>query len=151
MPHLSTQAIVLQTIDYGEYDRLVSLYTRDFGRLRAIAKGAKRSQKRFGSALEPCTHVQADFVDREHRGLSRLERCRIISAFPELALDIRKVAYGHYFLELADILAPSNPMDKVAKELAEVRVPMADTAHQILDSVDALVDRLASLRARVRL
>jgi len=106
MPQLSSQAIVLQTIDYGESDRIVSLYTRDFGRIRGIAKGAKRSRKRFGSSLEPFTHAEAFFVEKEARGLARLEQCRIIQSFPELARDIRRVVFGSYFLELVDTLTP---------------------------------------------
>jgi len=93
-------------MDYAEWDRIVSLFTQDFGRLKGIAKGAKRSQKRFGSALEPFTHVVVDFVDREHHGLTRLERCRIIHSVPEIAQDIRKVALGNYFLELVHTLTP---------------------------------------------
>jgi DNA repair protein RecO (recombination protein O) len=101
-----TQAIVLHTTDYGELDRIASLYTREFGRIRAIAKNAKRSQRRFGSSLEPFTHVDAFLVVREHQGLVRLERCECIAAFPELARSIHTVAYGHYLLELVQLLTP---------------------------------------------
>ncbi len=106
MPQLSSQAIILQTIDYAEWDRIVSLYTKDFGRIRGIAKGAKRSQKRFGSTLEPFTHNEVVFVDKETHGLIRLERCRMLSAFPEIAQDIKKIAFGNYFLELVNTLTP---------------------------------------------
>lgn len=106
MRHLSSHAIVLQTIDYGESDRIVSLYTRDFGRIRGIAKGAKRSRKRFGSSLEPFTHNEIFFVDKDSHGLVRLERCAIIRAFPEIALQIKKVVYGNYCIELVDTLTP---------------------------------------------
>ncbi len=106
MAHLASQAIVLQTSDYAEWDRLASLYTRDFGRIRGIAKGAKRSQKRFGSALEPFSHVDVFFVDKENHGLIRLERCRIIKMFPEIALDIKKITFGNYVLELINTLTP---------------------------------------------
>ncbi len=104
--HQSSQAIILQTSDYSEWDRIVSLYTKDFGRIKGIAKGAKRSQKRFGSALEPFTHNEVVFVDRENHGLVRLERCRVLKPFPEIAQDIKKVVFGNYFLELINILTP---------------------------------------------
>ena len=52
MPQHMTQAIVLHAIDYAESDRIVSLYSQDFGKLRGIAKGAKKSLRRFGSSLE---------------------------------------------------------------------------------------------------
>jgi len=106
MRHLNSQAIVLRTFDFGESDRIVSLYTMDFGRLRAIAKGAKRSRKRFGSALEPFTHIEAFFADRETRGLARLERCTIVAAFQGIAEDVRSAVFGSYVLELIDTLTP---------------------------------------------
>jgi DNA repair protein RecO (recombination protein O) len=108
----SSQAIILQTTDYSEWDRIVSLFTKDFGRIKGIAKGAKRSQKRFGSALEPFTYNDVFFVDKENQGLVRIERCRILNSFPEIAQDLKKVVFGNYFLELANTLTPereSNP------------------------------------------
>jgi DNA repair protein RecO (recombination protein O) len=50
---LRTEAIVLRAIDYGESDRIVTFCTADFGKIRGIAKGARRSRKRFANALEP--------------------------------------------------------------------------------------------------
>jgi DNA repair protein RecO (recombination protein O) len=108
MPELSSPAIILQTTDYAEWDRIVCLYTATHGRIRGIAKGAKRSQRRFGNALEPLTHVQAFFVEREHRGLARLERCQILESYAEIAQDIRKVACGSYLLELVNTLTPEH-------------------------------------------
>ena len=106
MAQLASEAIVLQTTDYAEWDRIVSLYTKDFGRIRGIAKSAKRSQRRFGSTLEPFSYVNVFFVAKENQGLIRLERCEIIRAFPDIAQDIRKVVYGNYFLELVHMLTP---------------------------------------------
>ncbi|MCX8044473.1 MAG: DNA repair protein RecO [Desulfobacterota bacterium] len=106
MRHLCSQAVVLRTFDFGESDKIVSLFTEEFGRLRLIAKGAKRSRKRFGSGLEPFTHIEAFFADREYRGLARLERCHIIAAFPQIADDVRRVVCGTYMLELVDTLTP---------------------------------------------
>jgi DNA repair protein RecO (recombination protein O) len=56
---LKTEAIVLRSIRYGEADRILHLYTPGYGRLSAIAKGARRSRSRFGARLEPFFHIQA--------------------------------------------------------------------------------------------
>jgi DNA repair protein RecO (recombination protein O) len=56
---LKTEAIVLRSIRYGEADRILHLYTPNYGRLSAIAKGARRSRSRFGARLEPFFHVRA--------------------------------------------------------------------------------------------
>jgi DNA repair protein RecO (recombination protein O) len=54
-----TEAIVLRRFDYGESDWIVTFYTSDFGKIRGIAKGARRSQKRFANTLElfSCSHI----------------------------------------------------------------------------------------------
>jgi len=106
MLHLSTEAIILQTTDFAEWDRIVSVYTKDFGKIRGIAKGAKRSRKRFGSALEPFTHNELFFVEKETQGLVRFERCHILNLFSEIAHDLKKVIYGSYFLELVNTMTP---------------------------------------------
>ena len=104
MTQLSSQAVILKTTDYAEFDRIVTLYTQDFGKIKGIAKGAKRSQKRFGSALEPFTHNEVVFVDKRSHGLVRLERCHIIQSFQNIAEDIKKVILGNYLLELVNAL-----------------------------------------------
>jgi DNA repair protein RecO (recombination protein O) len=65
---LKTEAIVLRSIRYGEADRILHLYTPGYGRLSAIAKGARRARSRFGARLEPFVHVQAVL----HQGRSEL-------------------------------------------------------------------------------
>jgi DNA repair protein RecO (recombination protein O) len=63
---LKTEAIVLRSIRYGEADRILHLYTRDHGRVGAIAKGARRAKSRFGARLEPFMQINA--VLHEGRG-----------------------------------------------------------------------------------
>lgn len=108
MSFLKSEAVILQTTDHAESDKIVSLYTKNYGRIKGIAKGAKRSQKRFGSALEPFTHNEVIFFQREGRGLVRLDNCKIINSFTAIAQDIKKIAYGNYLLELVNILTPEH-------------------------------------------
>ena len=63
---LKTEAIVLRSIRYGEADRILHLYTRDHGRLAAIAKGARRASSKFGARLEPLSQV--NLLLRQGRG-----------------------------------------------------------------------------------
>jgi len=65
---LRTEAIVLRSIRYGEADRILHLYTPGYGRLSAIAKGARRARSRFGARLEPFFHIRAIL----HEGRSEL-------------------------------------------------------------------------------
>jgi DNA repair protein RecO (recombination protein O) len=100
----STAAIVLRARDYSESDRIVTLLTRDLGKLGGMAKGAKASRKRFERKLEPFSHVMLYFRRRPHGQLVFITRAE---ASPDLAPfaiedDLAKIALGSYMLELAD-------------------------------------------------
>ena len=58
MPVYSYVGIVLRTHKLGEADRIVTLITQDSGKVRAVAKGVRKTSSRFGSRLEPMSHVQ---------------------------------------------------------------------------------------------
>src|SRR3954462_2872483 len=80
---LKTEAIVLRSIRYGEADRILHLYTRDRGRVGAIAKGVRRSKSRCGGRLEPLFRV--DLVLHEGRGeLATVTSASTVSAHPRL-------------------------------------------------------------------
>ena len=64
MPVLTSESVVLRTWPVHEADLIVSLFTRDYGKIRGVAKFALRSRKRFGGALEPMTLAKAWFVER---------------------------------------------------------------------------------------
>jgi DNA repair protein RecO (recombination protein O) len=100
MPLYKTKAIILRSTPYAEADRIVSLYTLEFGKIRGIAKGAKRSQKRFGNTLEIGSYVSASFFEKETSELVRLNHCDLIRSFKGLCEDIKKLAWASYLIEL---------------------------------------------------
>ncbi len=100
MPLFSTQAIVIRNLNYGESDKIVTFFTRDFGKLKGIAKGARRSRKRFQNVLGLFSHLRLHFFDREGMGLVRVESGDLLQLFPNLREDLRKIYYGHYYLEM---------------------------------------------------
>ncbi len=101
----STAAIVLRARDYSESDRIVTLLTREFGKLSGIAKGAKASRRRFERKLEPFSHVNLFFRRRPHGQLVFITRAEPgDSPPPVLEDDLAKIALGSYMLELADAL-----------------------------------------------
>jgi DNA repair protein RecO (recombination protein O) len=132
----STPAIVLRARDYAESDRVVTLLTRDFGKLSGIAKGAKVSRRRFERKLEPFSHVTLFFRRRPHGQLVFITRAEA-GDLPPLALehDLVRFALGSYMLEVAEALT---------SEEAE-----AAGVYQVLaDSLEALMKREASVAAR---
>jgi DNA repair protein RecO (recombination protein O) len=101
----STAAIVLRARDYSESDRIVTLLTRDFGKLSGIAKGAKASRRRFERKLEPFSQVTLYFKRRPHGQLVFITRAERGEG-PSVSLDdnLARIALGSYMLELADAL-----------------------------------------------
>jgi DNA repair protein RecO (recombination protein O) len=77
IPHHG-EAIVLRTWPFHEADLLVSLFTRDQGKVKGVARHAMKSRKRFGGALEPATHVLAHYTERPRQDLVRLDSFEIL-------------------------------------------------------------------------
>ena len=67
MPLKESEAIVLRTYPFRESDLLVTLFTRAEGKVRGVARAAKKSRRRFGGALEPLTYVKVTYEDRERQ------------------------------------------------------------------------------------
>lgn len=101
-----SEAIVLRTYPLREADLLVTLFTRAEGKVRGVARSAKKSKRRFGGALEPLTYVRVFYEDREGQELARLDSCEVLQS--PLAMEVsypRAVALGH-LAELIDELLP---------------------------------------------
>ena len=81
MPLKESEAIILRSYPLGEGDRLVSFLSRSTGRLRGVARGARRPKSRFGSTLEPLSHIRIWFYERETRDLVRINQCELIRSF----------------------------------------------------------------------
>jgi DNA repair protein RecO (recombination protein O) len=100
-----TSAIVIRSSPYGESDRIVTFFTEDFGKIKGIAKGARRSRKRFQNALGIFSHLRLMFFDRGGMGLVRVEGCDVLNPFPRIREHLKKIFYGDYFLELINEMA----------------------------------------------
>ena len=97
------EAIVLRTHKLGEADRIITLLTRQHGRVRAVAKGVRRTTSRFGSRLEPFTHVDLQLA--EGRNLDTITQAETITPFAKgLGLDYDRYTAGTVMLETADRL-----------------------------------------------
>jgi DNA repair protein RecO (recombination protein O) len=106
MPLKQSEAIVLRTYPLREADLLVTLFTRAEGKVKGVAKSAKRSRKRFGGALEPLTCVRAFWQDRPGSELARLDSCDVLLSPLSAPMDYpRCVALAHVG-EMLDELMP---------------------------------------------
>ena len=95
-----TQGVVLKQVPLGEADRIITLYTPDRGRLRAVAKGVRRTKSKLGGHLEPLSHVRVSVA--EGRSLDALTGVETIRSFRSLREDLQGVSTGIYLAELVD-------------------------------------------------
>jgi DNA repair protein RecO (recombination protein O) len=111
------QAFVLSSLDYGDSDRIVSLFSLEHGRVKAFARGARKSRKRFGPALEPFARI--DVQARIRDGLSTLQQADIISIYPAIRADLERIAHALYACELVDAITPEGlPIPRLYRLLA---------------------------------
>jgi len=117
MPLDQAEAIVLRTFPVGEQDKLVVLFCRDKGILRGVAKGARKFGNRFGSSLEPLTHVRAFYYEKERRELVTVSQCDILQSFFDTQRDYRTACTLAYFAELVEEFIPSRAQEEVVFRL----------------------------------
>jgi len=111
------QAFVLSTLDYGDSDRIVSLFTLEHGRIKAFARRAKNSRKRFGAALETFARIEAHVGVKQE--LSGLHQADIYSVYPQIRADLAKIAHALYACELVDAMTPEgHPLPRLFRLLA---------------------------------
>lgn len=106
MASIQTEALILKIVEFGESDRIVHLLVPERGRLTAIAKGARRSRKRFPGTLDLFNHLWVQAERRRSLGMARLDHARLIRTFHALRTDPTRYALGCYLLELLGRLAP---------------------------------------------
>jgi DNA repair protein RecO (recombination protein O) len=98
----NTPAIILRARPYGESDKIVSFLTANHGKITGIAKGAKRSRKRFVNSLEPFSLVQLCFQDRPHSNLVFILASDLLLGFKNLVSSLEKIAVASYLVEITD-------------------------------------------------
>jgi DNA repair protein RecO (recombination protein O) len=112
MPLRETEAIVLRTYRLAEADKIASLFTRQMGRLRAVAAGARRTKSRYGAALEPLSHVRAFIFEREHRDLLRMNSAELIESFFDMQKDYRIQLAAQFIAEVAERMIPEREVNE---------------------------------------
>jgi DNA repair protein RecO (recombination protein O) len=136
MARTVTPAIVLRTVDYGEADRVVTLLCQAGGKRSALARGARKSARRFGAGLALFGVGEATLSERPGSELATLESFHGARGFPRLTQDVAKVAHGGYACELVRELSPPH------KDEPEVFALLV----QFLDLLDGGAARAETLR-----
>jgi len=121
MTVLTSDAVVLRTWPLHEADLIVSFFTRDYGRIKGVAKSALKSRKRFGGALEPMTVARAWFAEKPRQELVRLDQLEIMRSPLSLPVDHLRMAVLSFFAEVLDEALPEHdPQETVFRLLLSV-------------------------------
>lgn len=97
-----SEAIILRRTDFGEADRLLTLYSRQHGKIRAIAKGARKPQTRKAGHVE--LFMRTNFLIARGKNIDIITQAELVEAYPALRNDLIRTTYASYAVELLDNL-----------------------------------------------
>ncbi|MGH9751045.1 MAG: DNA repair protein RecO [Candidatus Polarisedimenticolia bacterium] len=112
MPQRESEAFVLTSRPLGEADRIVVFLTRASGKVRGVAKGARRSRRRFGANLMPLSRVRLRYFEREGSDLARVESADLLESFYLLQEDPERAAALSCLVEVTDAFAREEAADE---------------------------------------
>ncbi|MHB1416675.1 MAG: DNA repair protein RecO [Chloroflexota bacterium] len=101
-----TEAVILKRADFGETDRLITVYTPQLGKLRLLAKGIRRPTSKMAGHLELFT--QSQLLIAKGRNLDLVTQCETINSFLALREELLRTTYAHYVAELVERLTPEH-------------------------------------------
>jgi DNA repair protein RecO (recombination protein O) len=130
-----TDAIVLKTLKYSDSDLIVTFYTHDFGKLTAIAKGARKSRKRFVNVLEPFCCSSLLFFRKHKDQLAWLESCQMINEYNEIRRSLDRTLLASYLIDLVDHFSIEEKPDRKLFELLQTFLSLieaGDTSERLL-------------------
>ncbi len=102
MPVQKTQAIVIRSFPLGEFDKIITFYTADFGKIQAVARRIRRPKSRFGGSLELLNLGTLVFFERPNKDLHAINDFDLIDAFDAIKADFDRTIYGCYLAELVN-------------------------------------------------
>jgi DNA repair protein RecO (recombination protein O) len=121
MPVRVSEAFILRTYPFQEGDLVVSFFTRDHGRLRGVAKRARRLKSAFGSSLERLSQVQVSYLQKETLELVRIDGCDLVQSQFGLSSDFDAGVVLDYIAEVSEqLLPPAEPNERYFRLLGAV-------------------------------
>ena len=122
MPLHQSDSIILKTYPLGEADRIVAFFSRDYGKLRGVANGARRMKNRFVASLEPLAHSRIQFFEKENRELVRIQSADLLDSPMKLFADYDRAVCAGRLVELVDRFLPEHEPQDAAFRLVRMTV-----------------------------
>lgn len=126
---VKVEGIVIRTTDYGETNKIVTLYTNEFGKLGVMARGAKKPKSRLAALSQPFVHGL--FLIQKSSGLGTMQQGELIHSYRHIQSDLLKAAYASYIVELTDKLTDERERNPSLFQLLNLTLQYID------DGVDA--------------
>jgi DNA repair protein RecO (recombination protein O) len=109
---IKTEALVLSKLDYGDTSSIVTLFTKNYGKLSAIIKGARNPKSKTGFIADPLNHLQVILYKKDTREVQILSGADIVSHFSKIKEDFEKLKYSYAILELVKKLVPEHEVNE---------------------------------------
>lgn len=138
-------AIILKTIPLGESDLLVHFYTPERGRIKGVAKGARRSRRRFVNCLDVFSRVRIEYTSRRTGDLFLLESGKLEEAFPGIRAGFQAMSRASFMVELTEILFPWGVADAEMFALLQGSLERLSRSGNLEDTVMAFELRAMAL------
>ena len=143
---VSTNAIVLRSMKYGDTSKIVTVYSRKYGKMKVIAKGARSSKNKFGASLEPMTHSSMILYRKEHRDLHLLSKAEIAEPLFRLGNESDKLAVDLAIVELVNMVMHDEEENQAMFALLAESLEVANNASQhVLNVLFAFEVRMCEL------
>ena len=105
---IKTEAVVLSKINYGDSSNIISIFTKDYGKLSAIVKGGRNPKSKIGLVADPINHLQIVLYKKDTRDIQIISSADIITYFAKIREDFEKLKYASAVLELVKKLTPEH-------------------------------------------
>jgi DNA repair protein RecO (recombination protein O) len=128
--HISP-AIIMRTWEFGESDLMVSFFTPEEGRLKGVAKGARKSRQRFANCLDLFCLTRLEYERRREQGVYFLHSGKLMDAFPGLRSDFSALSLASYMIELTEALFPEGVAAKRMFQLLHAAFTAVDKEKQM--------------------
>lgn len=136
MAHITTEAIVLKSMRWGEADRIVTFFSYKLGKVRGIAREARKMKNRFGGALEPFTCVNLTLLDKRNDSLASISAINILEDFTGLRENLEGISAAARMVSLVEgLTADRDPSHQVFHTLREGLRALVDSEDHILTTL----------------
>ena len=136
MPLIKTAAITLKSRKWGDADRIVTFYTKEIGKIRAVARGARRMKSRLGASLEPLTICHLNLFEKSGDSLYRVSQVDLVEPFLRFRADLTLMTAAARMVNVVGAVTPDGDPDPQLFETLEQGL------HALVTSQDAALTAL---------